>query len=171
MQAEMRKLWTDHVVWTRNYIISAIANLGDVPAVTERLLHNQDEIGAAIGPYYGWQAAHQLSQLLREHIMIAGQLVTAAKVGDRNAATRIEHDWYRNADQIAAFLARANPYWKEKSMQAMLYQHLTLTKAEAMLRLQQRWVEDVVNYDNIYAQALKMADMLSAGICRQFPQH
>src|SRR5438132_1023898 len=63
---DMRKLWEDHIVYTRNFIISAIADLGDKEAVTNRLLENQDDIGNAIKPYYGPVAATELSKLLRE---------------------------------------------------------------------------------------------------------
>jgi len=49
----MRELWTDHVVYTRNFIISAAAGLPDTAEVAERLLRNQDELGETFRPYYG----------------------------------------------------------------------------------------------------------------------
>ena len=49
----MRKLWEDHVTYTRNFIISSLAGLEDAGAVAERLLRNQDDIGNAIKPLYG----------------------------------------------------------------------------------------------------------------------
>src|SRR5262249_39736423 len=74
----MRKLWEDHIVYTRNFIISAIANLEDKDAVTKRLLQNQDDIGNAIKPYYGEEAGNALIKLLREHILIAADVVADA---------------------------------------------------------------------------------------------
>ncbi|HKW14493.1 MAG TPA: hypothetical protein VJS69_08410, partial [Candidatus Krumholzibacteria bacterium] len=58
---EMRKLWEDHVMFTRNYVISATSNLPDAQPVLDRLLKNQDDIGNAIRPYYGDAAAQKLS--------------------------------------------------------------------------------------------------------------
>jgi hypothetical protein len=75
----MRELWEDHVVYTRNFIISAAAGLPDTAAVAERLMRNQDEIGAAIRPYYGDAAGTQLATLLRNHIQLAGRVVAAAR--------------------------------------------------------------------------------------------
>src|SRR5689334_18686154 len=49
----MRKLWEDHITWTRLFIVSAIAGLPDTDATTQRLLRNQVDIGNAIKPYYG----------------------------------------------------------------------------------------------------------------------
>src|SRR5262245_37916554 len=61
----MRKLWEDHITYTRNYIISALANLPDGDAVAQRLLKNQDDIGDAIKPFYGADAGKKLAALLR----------------------------------------------------------------------------------------------------------
>ncbi len=52
-QSAMRKLWEDHITWTRVFIISAAADLPDKDAATQRLLQNQMDIGNAVKPYYG----------------------------------------------------------------------------------------------------------------------
>lgn len=75
----MRELWTDHVVYTRSFIVSAAAGLPDTAEVSQRLLRNQDEIGEAIKPYYGDAAGTQLAALLRNHIQLAAKTLTAAK--------------------------------------------------------------------------------------------
>jgi hypothetical protein len=75
----MRELWTDHVAYTRNFIISASAGLPDTAEVAQRLLRNQDEIGESVRPYYGDAAATQLSSLLRNHIQLAAKTLIAAK--------------------------------------------------------------------------------------------
>ena len=75
----MRELWSDHIVYTRGFIVSASAGLGDTSEVLQRLLRNQDEIGEAIKPYYGDAAGTQLASLLRNHIQLAGKALVAAK--------------------------------------------------------------------------------------------
>src|SRR5262245_19635064 len=62
---EMRKLWTDHVTWTRLFLVSAIAGLPDLDATTARLLQNQEDIGAAVATFYGADAGARLTDLLR----------------------------------------------------------------------------------------------------------
>ncbi|MFZ0514035.1 MAG: hypothetical protein WAM14_20680 [Candidatus Nitrosopolaris sp.] len=39
-----RDLWLDHIVFTRNYIISFVAGLPDTNVVTQKLLKNQEDI-------------------------------------------------------------------------------------------------------------------------------
>src|SRR5262245_40084586 len=114
----MRKLWEDHVTYTRNYIISAVADLEDADAVAKRLLENQDEIGDAIKPYYGSEAGDQLTKLLREHITIATEVVKAAKAGEKDALTAAQDKWNANGKSIAAFLAHANPNWSQANLES-----------------------------------------------------
>lgn len=167
---EMRRLWEDHVTWTRLAIISLVGGTPDTDASVGRLLQNQTDIGDAIEPFYGEAAGEELMRLLRDHILIAADIIAAAKVGDGAAVTAAQTRWTANADEIAAFLAAANPRaWELDEMQAMLHEHLRLTTDEAVARLQGDWDADVAAYDEIHRQALGMADMLSNGIVEQFP--
>jgi hypothetical protein len=170
-QDAMRKLWEDHITWTRLFIISAVAGLPDQAATTDRLLQNQVDIGNAIKPYYGDAAGEKLTALLKEHIVTAAELVTAAKAGDTAKMTDANRRWNANADAIAAFLSGANPKnWQSAEMQQMMHDHLALTTAEAHARLTSDWSGDIAAYDKVHEQILHMADMLSAGIVNQFPQ-
>jgi len=47
-RSAMRKLWEDHITWTRLYIVSVTADLADKDATAQRLLRNQADIGSAI---------------------------------------------------------------------------------------------------------------------------
>ena len=166
----MRKLWEDHVTWTRLSVIALLGGTPDTQATVNRLLRNQTEIGDAIKPFYGRAAGNQLTALLRQHILIAADVIAAAKAGDQSALTRSQARWAANANEIARFLNRANPRsWKLGEMRAMLHEHLALTTNEVVTRLQRRWAADVANYERIHVQALEMADMLSGGIVSQFP--
>jgi hypothetical protein len=166
----MRVLWEDHIVWTRMVIVSMVDDLPDQSLATDRLLRNQDDIGDAIKPFYGDAAGEQLSALLREHIIGAATLVNAAKAGDSDAIEEAAAGWYANGDEIAAFLNAANPrHWPLAEMQAMMRDHLDLTLAEAVARLEGRYADDIAAYDAIHVQILHMADMLSDGITAQFP--
>ena len=84
LNAAMRKLWEDHITWTRVFIISALADLPDKAAATDRLLQNQVDIGNAVKPYYGEEAGNKLTALLKEHITTAAEVVAAAKANDKS---------------------------------------------------------------------------------------
>src|SRR5262245_26440169 len=80
----LRKLWSDHVIWIRQYIVAAVANSPDAQAAAGRLLKNQEDIGAAIVPFYGADAGIGLTDLLKGHILIAVDLIEAAKSGNND---------------------------------------------------------------------------------------
>jgi hypothetical protein len=165
----MRVLWEDHIVWTRMAIISIVEDRPDKDFAVDRLLGNQDDIGDAIKPFYGDAAGDALTALLREHILGAADLLAAAKTGVGFDAAH--EAWYANGAEIGAFLADANPRnWDRAEMQAMMADHLDLTLAEAVARLQGDYAADVAAYDEIHVQILHMADMLSEGIIVQFPR-
>jgi hypothetical protein len=167
----MRRLWEDHITWTRLFIVSASADLPDTPATTQRLLRNQEDIGDAIKPFYGRAAGERLTALLKDHILVAAELLASAKAGDQDAVERASSAWYRNANHIADFLNKANPHnWPRKEMRSMMREHLDLTLKEAVAHLERRHRTDIRTYDRIHRQILEMADMLSDGIAAQFPQ-
>ena len=165
----LRKLWSDHVIWTRDYIVAAVADAPDAEAAAGRLLKNQDDIGAAIVPYYGQAAGDKLTALLRDHIMIAVDLVAAAKTGDNAAFARHDQRWTDNVAEIASFLAGANPNWPEKDVLDLLSLHLKLTKDEVVARLTKDWAADVKAFDDIFNEILVVADTLTNGLVAQFP--
>lgn len=169
LKSALRTLWAEHVFWTRQYIVSTLADLKDAKAALDRLLKNQQDLGDAIVPYYGQKAGKQLAKLLTEHIVIAGDVVAAAKKDDKKALKASDEKWHKNARDIAKFLSDANENWPYQALVDMLNMHLKLTTQEAVLRLKQEWAEDVKNFDEIFKQARGMADTLTQGIIKQFP--
>ena len=169
LRTTMRKLWEEHITYTRNFIISALGNLPDQNAVTQRLLKNQDDIGDAIKPYYGKEAGEKLSALLRDHIAIAADVVKAAKSGNKKLLAKQQERWTANAKAIAGFLATANPNWQQGTLEDMLQKHLDLTTGEVVGRLTKAWAKDIASYDEGHAHMLMFADAITDGVIKQFP--
>jgi hypothetical protein len=166
----MRKLWTDHTTYTRSYIVSALAGLPDLPTVTQRLLRNQDDIGNAIKPIYGEEAGKKLAALLRDHILIAAEIVKAAKASDAKGVDAGQKKWKGNADDIAAFLSGANPQWKKPALTDMLHKHLDFVTQQVVSRIKMDWPADIQAYDAGFDHMMMFADMLSDGIIKQNPK-
>lgn len=168
---KFRELWEQHTVWTRATIISMVFDLPDVKFVTNRLLQNPEDFGNAFRVYYGDRVGSKLRDLIREHLVIAAQLVQAAKTGDNKAEAEIEKKWYANGDEIAAFLGSINPYWSEEDWRRMYRKHLGLVKSQTVTLLTKNYSNEASVYDELEAQALEMADTMSQGIIRQFPKN
>ena len=166
----MRKLWSDHVIWTRQYIVLAIDGSPDANAAATRLLKNQDDIGGAVAGFYGKAAGDKLTGLLKQHIMIAVDLIAAAKANDQAKYAATDQRWKKNGEEIADFLSQANPNWPRATLADMMAAHLATTTKEVVARLNKKWDEDVAAFDEVYTHILHMSDALSDGIIKQFPQ-
>lgn len=166
----MRQLWDDHGTWTREYVIAALNNLPSVDLAAKRLLKNQDDIGNAIVPYYGANAGKKLAELLKEHILMAVDVVKAAQKNDAKALKTADTKWHKNATDISQFLSKANPNIKFAPMQAMMFEHLKLLTSIVTSRLEKKWADDITYYDSYRSQLNHMADELANAIIRAFPE-
>ncbi|KXK16714.1 MAG: hypothetical protein UZ08_BCD001002929 [Candidatus Parvibacillus calidus] len=170
LNANMRKLWSDHMQWTYSTVDAFFNNPDGLNGPLNRLLQNQKDIGAAIIPYYGEDAGGQLTKLLTNHITGAVPVLTAAKEGNNEALTTALNDWYKNAQDIADFLANANPNWKKEDMRHMMKTHIDQTTEYAVDLLQKDYNKAIKVFDEANEHMLMMADDLSEGIAKQFPE-
>jgi len=171
LRMTMRKLWEDHITYTSFYITSALAGSDDAGKVAERLLKNQEDLGNAIKPVYGEAAGTKLTALLKEHILIAVDLVKAAKEGNKEATEAADKKWYKNGEDIAEFLSSANPKnWPKKALTEMMFAHLAVTKDAVVAKLNKDHAAAIAAYDKGHDHILMLADALADGIVKQFPE-
>ena len=171
LRTNMRTLWDDHAMYTRNVILNIIDDLPGTNEAINRLLQNQVDIGNAIKPLYGLDAGTRLTDLLKEHIVIAGDLLKAAKTNNDADFKTANTKWFTNADDIAAFLSAANSKnWSLDETKKMMHDHLDLTTQQAVARLKKDYRADIEAFDKTRAELLEMSDMLAAGIIKQFPE-
>ncbi|MGI5919989.1 MAG: hypothetical protein ACOX8N_10165 [Christensenellales bacterium] len=67
----LRRLWMEHGLWTRSFIVSTAFSNADINDVTRRLLRNPADFAAVLIPFYGAQAARAFENLLMAHLQIA----------------------------------------------------------------------------------------------------
>ncbi|MFZ2539866.1 MAG: acetylglutamate kinase [Oscillospiraceae bacterium] len=165
---EFRKLWEQHIMWTRSFIISTASDLPDLQLVTKRLLKNPNDFSNLLSQFYGKYKADEFEKLFTDHLIIAATLVNHAKSGNSNGVEQTRKQWYSNADDIAILLSSINPFWSFSEWQSLLYDHLKMTEDEAVYRLTGNYDADIVIYDTIEDEALKMADLMAAGTKKYF---
>jgi hypothetical protein len=167
---QWRKLWEDHITWTRVVLMGILDELPGTNAYVARLLQNVGDMGAALRPYYG-DEADELGALIQDHLLIAAELLIAARDGDTAAFEDARVRWYANAEQNAVQMNQMNPrFWPLEETHHMWIEHLDATLAEATTHLSGDYTGEVAAYDLIHDLALEMADFMSAGVIRQFPR-
>jgi hypothetical protein len=168
-KTNMRKLWQDHTIWTRNVIFCLVDDLPGTVQAVKRQLQNQIDIGNAIKPYYGEEAGGQLTELLYTHVNTTSDIIKAAKSSDTTVINEVNKKWFANADEIVKFLHKLNPDWAIGDLKKMINDQMKLTADEATERLKKNYDADIIAYDKVHEGILKMSDSIAEGIIRQFP--
>ena len=168
LNRELRKLWNEHIVWTRAFIISAVDGLGDLDSVTDRMMRNPADMARVLAVYYGEEKADTFRILFEDHLKIAAEIIMSIQNEDAEAAKQYMDLWYANAAAMAAFLGEINDYWRSEEWNVLLKEHLDMVRDYMVIRLNKAYAEDPPFYDRMEAQALAMADLMTAGTIRQF---
>lgn len=164
---EWRKLWEDHITWTRVVIIGILNELPGTSVYINRLLQNYEDMEDALAPYYG-EDAEVLGDLIKDHLVIAAEILQAAKAGQ--PLDDLIASWYANAHDIAVQMNEMNPqFWPLEETEQMWTDHLDATLAEAVAHLTGDFAGEVAAYDEVHDLALEMADFFSDGVMQQFP--
>ncbi|WFR55301.1 acetylglutamate kinase [Anaerocolumna sp. AGMB13025] len=163
-----RKLWAQHVFWTRSFIVSTTSGLDDLATVTERLLRSPTDFAVALRNFYGAEKARTFEGLFKEHILIAESLINNTRQGNSEEVYEDRRKWYKNAEDICIFLREVNPYWSARQFRSLFYEHLKMIEEAAVYRLNGRYGLDVKLFESIETQAFELADFMAYGILNQF---
>ncbi len=164
----LRKLWFENVMWTRLYMVSALSELPDLENSAERLFRTPSDFAVMLEFFYGGQKADAFRSLLEEHLKIYASIVDNAKVKNIKAMEQYGILWCRNADRLAAFLAGINPCWPEDEWKKLMHEYLEFLTDVVTSRMTGEFCKDVMLFDQVEGQALAMADVMAAGMIRQF---
>lgn len=169
LNKEMRKVWQEHIFWTRSAIVSILENMDDIQAVSSRLMQNPMDIAMVFKPYYSSEVMREIERLIKEHLTIAANLLMALNKNDKMEFRKYNEEFYNNANEIAKTLSTINPNYNEEELRKALYKHLDLLKETAYARHSDNYAKDIEYTDMSHEQIIKLADYLAKGLVAQFP--
>jgi hypothetical protein len=169
LRLAMRDAWDANARWTRSYIVSSLAGLPDVKRVSSRLLESADDVADALKSYYQDPVVMPLATLLKRNVLLTVALVAAVRGGDSLATSAAYGNWSAGSDSLVRFLAGTNPNWPGSKLGALLQRYQDQTWRQILARTRQDWMADVAACDQASIEARAVADALSSGIVRQFP--
>ena len=133
-------------------------------------MQNPRDFEAALRTFYGNDNASALSDLMLDQLNIATDLVNAMINADAEAQADAERRWNENADEIASFLHSINSYWSEADLRTIFRSNLDLLKQLVSDMMARNFEASNDTFTNLERQAMELADVMTQGIVRQFPQ-
>ena len=164
-----RTVWSDQVVWSRQYLAAAFAGGRTARVARTRLMRSQEAIGESIKPYYGRTAGEGLTRMLENQVAIGLELLHAEKNGDVEQKGDLEMHLRENSNAIARYLASLNPYWSPTELEALLNRYAVLSAQDIVVRTDGH-VDADDEAGNGSLEANRLADVIADGLLWQFPQ-
>jgi hypothetical protein len=166
-----RKLWAEHSFWTREYIVAYLNGTKDVNDVTRRLLKNQEQIGRALGMWYGEKNGLKVSDLLKNQLISFGDMLNDMVNKDRQKSIISEKKWTENTEKLVDFLVSLNKSWGRVELGQHFKQYNEAITGIAGNRLKKNHQEEIKSFDKAYTLAMyDVADVLTKGIVNQYPE-
>ena len=169
LRVGMRKLWVSNAIWMREYIVNTIEADFSLDAASRRLARNQEDIGKALATFYGTEVGTKVTTLLKEHSSLVSQMIVAVRAKNSDSLKAADQRWTANANALATVLSTANPNWSFTTTQPLLADALSNTALLTKARLDRDYNLDVETFDRILERSLAVADTMSDGILKQFP--
>lgn len=164
----LREIWTLLAILLRSLIVSTAAGLRDIPAITDRLTDLSESFSALLGKYFEPQDADRSGELLQEFISTTEALIAAEKNNDDRTASQETENLYNDAGRIASYLASINPYWSREQLEELLTDFIEILLAGLVARLTGNYRRELVIFDDLLTQAVKIADYMAEGMMRKF---
>ena len=169
LRMALHDAWDVHARWTRSYVVSLLAGLPDSARVKTRLLEGANDVADAMNQYYPGTTLPELANVIKHNVLLTARAAAAARDGDSLATAAARDNWSAGTDSMAKFLARTNPNWGDGRLGAVLQRYQDQTWRQIAARARQDWTADITACDQAHSEALAVADLLTTGIVKQFP--
>lgn len=166
----LRKLFSDHTFWIRMYMISYVNNSKDLNVTTERLLKNQEQIGRAIGIWYGDKEGKKVTNLFKENLISFGEALKEMTAKNKNGVIVADRRWNESCEKIAEYMAEINPQIEKAELMQNFRRHCELISEMVGNRFKNKFKEETIAFDKANNHAMyEIANTITKGIVKQFP--
>jgi len=169
--AVLRNLWVDHIFWVRNVSIATFNKNSVATKVAEqRVVANAQLIAAAIEPFYGIAAKEQFFKLLAGHYGAISAYLAAVTKEDVSAQAAAIQSLTLNAEEIAIFLSKANPYLPQETLNSLLLAHGGHHIKQIQQLQEQNYESEAKTWEEMKDHVYQMADATADALGKQFEE-
>jgi hypothetical protein len=167
--ASLRDLWLGHIFWVRNVSIAAIdKNDSSLKVAEQQAVANAQAIAATIEPFYGAAAKDKFFSLLAGHYGAVKAYLVASVAGDAPAQATATQSLTANAEEIATFLSKANPYLSKEAVQGLLLAHGGHHIQQIQQLKDRKYEAEAQTWDEMKKHVYEIADTTADALAKQF---
>lgn len=170
LQDEQQLLWTQHAAWTRTLLVETLADTSSTPQVKVRLRDAHADLGDALRPFFGDEAAVALTDLLAAESGALIDVLDARRSGDADAAAEAEAHWRARTDELAALFAEQSSAWSGETFARTLELRVDATLEQIDARLAGDWARDWSAFERLQLLQRSLADEITSGLAANFPE-
>lgn len=167
----LNKVWSDNLIWTHNYIVAFVSGSPDSPDAARRILKSNEETANIFAEYYGNNIGIKFFNLLARRSEIISDMILSAKSGDNLKFNSGLKKLNENSKETAEFLNSINSVYFKKLeiLNAIDYYNNSMVRLISA-RVKNNWNDYNFEFDKARDEVLFIADKISNGINRQFPE-
>jgi hypothetical protein len=167
----LRELWLGHIFWVRNVSIAAIdKNNSAVEAAEQQAVENAKAIAASIKPFYGAAAEERFFKLLAGHYGAVKAYLVATVATDAAAQAMATQALTSNAEEIAVFLSKANPYLPKDAVQGLLLAHGSHHIQQIQELKDRKYEAEAQTWEEMKNHVYQIADATADALAKQFAE-
>lgn len=159
----------EHISLTSETVRASYDNHESSTALVDQLDKNSQEIAGIIGGVYGEEAKSAFLKTWRDHVTFFVNYTVSAKSNDKEGKEQALSDLEDYSRESAEFFAGLNSNLTADSLKPLFTKHRDLIIALIDDYVGAKYVESLDKESQAYEQAGKLADTLTDGIIKQFP--
>ena len=167
--AALRDLWIGHIFWVCNVSLATLNKDDDAAkAAEQQAVANARSIAAAIEPFYGAAAKEKLFELLAGHYGAVKAYLLATAAGDPAGQSKATETLTLNAEEIAAFLSKANPNLPKEAVNGLLLAHGGHHIQQIQELRARNYGAEAKTWEEMKKHMYQIADTMTDALAKQF---
>jgi hypothetical protein len=153
----------------RNVSVAVIEkNPSAMKAAEQQVVANAQSIADLIEPFYGVAAKNDFFELLVEHYGAIKAYLQATTSGESLAQDVATRSLTANADELAEFLSKANPYLPKDALRGLLLAHGGHHLQQIQQLKDRQFQAEANTWDEMKDHVYQIADATAAALAKQF---
>jgi hypothetical protein len=167
--AVLRDLWIGHIFWVREVSIATIEKRDDAAKIAEQqAVTNARSIAATIEPFYGAAAKDTFFKLLAGHYAAVKAYLVATVANAAAKQGTATQSLTSNAEEIASFLSKANPYLPKDSVNGLLLAHGSHHIQQIQELKDRKYEAEAHTWEEMKIHIYQIADATADALAKQF---